>query len=255
MDRISGGPFLEDIYCFYIASDTNSTIVASDTKTISDNHWYWDYPFQYKYRNIPRVLGKSNFWVENAYIGCDSGGGAAIFQHTAVTDIHASNVVVPVFFQGTVASFVRAYALYDIPMPAFAGAISCTNEDFLKAYYGFGVQPVSAAPIVAKTNYTGIWVLGDYISGWKYGLVSGIPTPTRAVFRTGHYGQPRDMLEGRQLTSFVDPTIMKYTEGPITVTFTAGTADYVIASNPILNTRESGLYDIYCRAAIPFIDQ
>jgi len=42
------------------------------------------------------------------------------------------------------------------------------------------------------------------IRGWKYGLYSGFPTNTRAIFRRDKFGQFRDMLEQRQYTKFVN---------------------------------------------------
>jgi hypothetical protein len=50
--------------------------------------------------------------------------------------------------------------------------------------YVFGVSPV--------------------IRGWKYGLYSGLPMNSKAVFRRNRYGQLRDMLEQRQYTKFIN---------------------------------------------------
>ena len=48
-----------------------------------------------------------------------------------------------------------------------------------------------------------IFGVSPVIRGWKYGLYSGLPTSTKAVFRRDSYGQLRDMLEQRQYTKFV----------------------------------------------------
>lgn len=42
------------------------------------------------------------------------------------------------------------------------------------------------------------------IRGWKYGLYSGLPQNSKAVFRREHYGQFRDMLEQRHYAKFVN---------------------------------------------------
>lgn len=46
--------------------------------------------------------------------------------------------------------------------------------------------------------------IGAELSGWKYGLISAIPTFSKAIFRRDHFGQPRDMLEQRIDTKFYD---------------------------------------------------
>lgn len=48
-----------------------------------------------------------------------------------------------------------------------------------------------------------LYGISPTIRGWKYGLVSGLPTNTKAVFRRDRFGQLRDMLEQRQYTKFV----------------------------------------------------
>jgi len=52
----------------------------------------------------------------------------------------------------------------------------------LYSSYNFGIKPV--------------------IRGWKYGLYSGMPMNSKAVFRRDHYGHLRDMLEQRPYTKF-----------------------------------------------------
>lgn len=44
--------------------------------------------------------------------------------------------------------------------------------------------------------------LSPIIRGWKYGIYNGLPTFSKAVFRTNRFGQVRDMLEQRQYTKF-----------------------------------------------------
>jgi hypothetical protein len=43
---------------------------------------------------------------------------------------------------------------------------------------------------------------GPLIRGWKYGVISGLPTYSSAVFNRSRYGQLRDMLEQRLDTKF-----------------------------------------------------
>lgn len=46
--------------------------------------------------------------------------------------------------------------------------------------------------------------IGADISGWKYGLISALPTYSKIVFRRDRFGQPRDMLEQRLDTKYYD---------------------------------------------------
>jgi len=60
---------------------------------------------------------------------------------------------------------------------------------------------VSGSADVSKSIIFGI---SPEIRGWKYGLVSGFPTHSKAVFRRDKYGQFRDMLEQRPYTKFIN---------------------------------------------------
>lgn len=73
-----------------------------------------------------------------------------------------------------------------------------------KLVYGINPKPISSnlssstSPV--SQNFLPVYCTGSYIEGWKYGLYNGIPTNFSCVFRQNHYGQPRDMLEGRPYT-------------------------------------------------------
>jgi hypothetical protein len=49
-----------------------------------------------------------------------------------------------------------------------------------------------------------VFGVSPIIRGWKYGLYSGLPMNSKAVFRRNRYGQLRDMLEQRQYTKFIN---------------------------------------------------
>lgn len=110
------------------------------------------------------------------------------------------------------------------------------------------------------------------IRGWKYGLYSGINTPSSAVWRRGKYGQFRDMLEQRIYTkniqlqqqnpyNFPANAIKRTVDSPISVEFVTGSAifadtvDYVTATNPSYNPYDSGIYDREYRSGQPFFDR
>lgn len=68
--------------------------------------------------------------------------------------------------------------VYPFNTPVFVSG----SADAYKSY-SFGISPV--------------------IRGWKYGLYSGLPRNSKAVFRRDRFGQIRDMLEQRQYTKFI----------------------------------------------------
>jgi hypothetical protein len=96
--------------------------------------------------------------------------------------------------------------------------------------------------------------------GWKYGLVNALPQLTQAVFRSDHFGQFRDMLEGRKFTVYVgteDPE-PSYWGPPVEVSFQLPTWQSsnpatVIPAEPV-DTR-SGNLSIYATSSLPFFDQ
>jgi hypothetical protein len=88
---------------------------------------------------------------------------------------------------------------------------------------------------------------------------------TKCVFRRNKFGQPRDMLEQRQLSKFfvADPTTGKtaVTSGPVVIQFVSGTTSwqrartYATASlETSFNKKDSGIYDYEYRSGQPFFD-
>lgn len=64
------------------------------------------------------------------------------------------------------------------------------SRDYIRSVSSFGV---------ASTNR---YRIGPIIRGWKYGVRSGLPEFSRAVFRLGRFGQLRDMLEQKPYAKF-----------------------------------------------------
>jgi hypothetical protein len=91
---------------------------------------------------------------------------------------------------------------------------SVTPEDYSKLFFGFGDLKTQEFDLINTASYKSVdtptWrsidfsgffaqAFGPVIRGWKYGLVSGIPKHTGAVFRRNRFGQFRDMLEQREI--------------------------------------------------------
>jgi hypothetical protein len=137
------------------------------------------------------------------------------------------------------------------------------QADLIKHVFGFGdgvdgyvhgvsfsthtTSSFSVEQKPAKIKY------GSRIKGWKYGLLSGFETKKTAIFRRDHFGQFRDMLEQRIIGKTLKSDSNTITS-PITVEFVSGTVAYFSASNPTLNTRDSGIYSYEYLSGRPFAD-
>jgi hypothetical protein len=137
----------------------------------------------------------------------------------------------------------------------------------------FGIKPSPISTIDSGNSISGYVVsnmTGAYIEGWKYGLYNGVPTNFSCVFRQNHYGQPRDMLEGRPYTKTYNN---KEIGGPMDtdggINFISGSAlsgesnNYLTASiyqstnvtaAYTVNPYGSGIFDKEYRASQPWHD-
>ena len=152
---------------------------------------------------------------------------------------------------------------------------SFTNPSLPKKLI-FGIKPrpisttLSSSTLPANQNYLPVYCTGSITEGWKYGLYNGIPTNFSCVFRQNHYGQPRDMLEGRIYTkTYNNPEI----GGPLDegggINFISGSAlsgesdnwltasiyqSNNVAAAYIVNPYGSGIFDKEYRASQPWFD-
>lgn len=101
---------------------------------------------------------------------------------------------------------------YNVSYDPFGPKVGGNNYPEFRAYFVNDVENLdthydsftSAERLATKQFYQShIVSISPIIRGWKYGLVSGLPTNTKAVFRRDKYGQFRDMLEQRQYTKLV----------------------------------------------------
>lgn len=115
---------------------------------------------------------------------------------------------------------------------------------------GFPAQPSSQLTLVVFNR-----VFGVNIAGWKYGLVSALPTNTKTIFRRNKYGQFRDMLEQRQYSKFLIKQKNTTTKGICDITFVSGSDAYVTSSNDsTLNIKDSGMFRKNYSSGKPFTD-
>lgn len=159
--------------------------------------------------------------------------------------------------------FTGFSSVYAEPTLAAGKPKAPQNADIIKHAFGFGdgIDTYIHGPQFA-TQISSSFVqesrptklkYGSRIRGWKYGLLSGFTTYRSAVFRRDHFGQFRDMLEQRiQGKILIEET--NTIINPIMRQFVSGTTAYYSASNPHLNTRNSGIYNAEYSSGKPFKD-
>lgn len=148
------------------------------------------------------------------------------------------------------------------------------NKQIIRFLFGFGDNYLGIPIINAVTSsllLNTIGIINSYyatsvdIRGWKYGVVNGFPYYSSCVFRSGRYGQFRDMMEQRKTTKFFDPNGLTAdgknnarkgaTSAVVTVTFVSGSDAFVTASLPdSMNLNDSGLYDFEYKSGQPWYD-
>lgn len=144
--------------------------------------------------------------------------------------------------------------------PLFSPRIEETN----KAYFGVGPQRTKVATYgLGEINlaFGAIFaIVNPILRGWKYGILNGNRTSSKCIYRTGHYGHLRDMLEQRLFSKVFDEETGKVLGAPVSVTPVSGTTlfansiDYVTATNPDYNPRDSGAWDYEYKSGQPYFD-
>jgi hypothetical protein len=104
---------------------------------------------------------------------------------------------------------VFQYPSGSFPPDTEATKFGANNYPYFQTYrvdtrYNPIASPFSGITAATAYPYQGdIFGVSPVIRGWKYGLYSGLPMNSKAVFRRGRFGQFRDMLEQRQYTKFI----------------------------------------------------
>lgn len=246
----------------------------------TDNSWTKSYPYEPRYANCTRLVNIQKSFVSTWYY--DNGATYSQFP-----------VTLPSFFCGPVgdhtpqvpnpnppslvadtnyAAIVASDYNYDDADNYFEPQL----DDLIKILYGFGdINNMKLAKKTGVGQTAGIIgtnhfvdfryykVVGStyrgvspIIRGWKYGVYSGLPSYTKAYYRTNRYGQFRDMLEQRQYTKFYytnESDITASTNGEsqavVSVRFTDVTGKAV---DPI-NTQSQNL-SIEVTSSFPYFD-
>lgn len=263
-------PYLPDnIYKIYV-SYGGTGITSSDASQVDDRTWYWAFPFENRYSDIQRIVNYSSLRV-NCQVeeyGVASGPLTLNCYRPITITNKNSNSFVYVACSGsnslvgrfvTLSLYDKSGSVTDYSTPTFTSeyTLAPAQREFNMAYFGFGqkaalVVPLIIPAVIAVPYY--YYLFGGYIDGWKYGLYSGLPSYSTAVYRAKKYGQFRDRLEQRLYTKFFDGKFIK--EGAVTITFVSGTDDYVSASGDpaTYNSNDSGIYTFEYTSGKPFFD-
>lgn len=135
-----------------------------------------------------------------------------------------------------------------------------TTNVLYKSFFGFGDGPHNFPTDIDlfEDFYPVIISFAPQIRGWKYGLYDAFPRYSKAVYRHGHYGQFRDMIEQRPYTKFYKNSTalgsavqVRFVSSSIAFQYAK---DYVTASNPHYDPRDTGFYDYEYRCGAPFLD-
>lgn len=276
-------PLTSSIYMFIgTSSCTVRSLLDSDNKNLCDNIWNYTGPNQSRYKNVfklkeptyrspfqgqtvvSQVLFSGNsIRRTSANLTCsyDSVGILAFITRSGPTNEIPTQItyVAEIAYTGSLGSLVTP--LTQLSANGFATPPMST-EVLYKSFFGFGDGAhnfVTGDPYyvdVAGTQY--LFQYAPRIRGWKYGIIDAFPKYSNAKWRYGKYGQFRDMLEQRLYSKFYNES--NALEAAVKVSFvTSSTAyanaiDYVTATNPSYDTRDTGFYDYEYRCGHPFVD-
>lgn len=153
--------------------------------------------------SVPRVLPTDtstnsfrSHWVSDVLTGQYNSVGITLGQfHTATGSA------------GTVDIVKALYGFGDLNNIIFPG-----TSNYVSLGLRFGTNHFADARQYKNDSYGSSYGYGSnyafspIIRGWKYGVYSGLPSFTKAIWRGNRYGQPRDMLEQRLYTKVYNST-------------------------------------------------
>lgn len=264
-------PFETKILKLIINFSGSLPITASNGIKLSDAWWNSSFPYQSRYKDVPRLTSLNKAIATNDYEEwADLPNNRLLYK--PVTDLTSSNVYSLALALGNSNqpgwALINSYdkrltKIFGISVPT--ATLGLGEKTFLTGYFGFdlvasslfiatisGINPFDTGVFINVYYY--YYILGGLsCRGWKYGLYNAFPTPASCIFRIGHYGQFRDMLEQRIFTKDIDLKTNSITS-PFNIQFISGTEAYVTASSPSLNVLELGCYNQDFSSGLPYFD-
>jgi hypothetical protein len=213
-----------------ILNDDHSSAIATTTPTIinvSDNLWKGAYFFDDAYAGVyrePVVFSTKAALILTATEDVPS----MALVYSSTVDMPSLAGKSPIYLiqlkynDGTNAQ--RASIDYKIHFDGFfalqADAITNpTQIDFAKMYFGYKPKTLISTGTPDSGNFFLGSSCGASIRGWRFGILSGIPTYTKAVYNKNHYGQFRDRLEQRSFSKFYNTGSDSVMDSPVKVIY------------------------------------
>lgn len=178
---------------------------AGGNVTQPDKIWPRSYPFDDRYGglDLKRVSSPSN-----PRIGLNDliNDGAEVGPTLRGKILKNLSVIAGPQDSGDASTKVNTFLDFD--GGSVSSPLSDQNREFLKFFFGFGDSIDYGLPKVFKNIKRGAvnanFTVGHEVEirGFKYGLISALPTFTSAVYRRDRFGQARDMFEQRQYSAF-----------------------------------------------------
>lgn len=262
-------------------SADRKAITGSNGQRVNNIEWADSYPFEKKYYKVnpsSNVLKYENiikYERTSPYLHADRYASASDQQKaTIVPRTRLVFVITRVDGVNKMLSQSIDQQGYVNGAGSFVGG-SGLVESIVSEHRGFfGINPkgllLGSPETPAGEIYHPVDITGFTAEGWKYGLYNGVPTNFSAVFRQNHYGQFRDMLEGRIYTkTYNDKNIGGPMDAGGGINFISGsalsgesnnfaTASIYAASNITeayrVNPYGSGIFDKEYRASQPWHD-
>lgn len=275
----------------WLLFSTSSFLTGSDNGVVSNYEWYYSFPFEKKYNYVPRQQGggiyKNRIYYQHVLSDTNIFKALPAFRSidrqyiilgTAYLDVSSPytksmDVVIDgsgYYDPGYTSGFYPP-DWHDDPVFSLFG--SADRRDGLKLVYGIKAASVDkfyAGLEGTNLNYAYSASWSVRCEGWKYGLYNGIPTNFSCVFRQNHYGQPRDMLEGRPYTqTYNKPEIGGPLDEAGGINFISGSAlrgesdnwltasiygSTNVAAAYAVNPYGSGIFDKEYKASQPWFD-
>lgn len=283
-----GGPF----YKIYFSLDGHP-ITASDTQErVNNTDFAYSYPYEKKYHAVNRFTTTKQIFTTKFSDDINGASGYNLRGLVAVNPFVLDYPLVVVGltrsgsnlgYGGTQGALID---LYFDSTGSFNGSTftlgSLKSGSFSNPTIApklvFGINPTPLGKTTATIyedpsgfyRFSGSFCTGSRIEGWKYGLQNGLPTNFSCVFRQNHYGQFRDMLEGRPYTkTYNNPKIGGPLDNNGGINFISSSAligesdnwltASIYRSNDVaaayrVNPYGSGIFDKEYRASQPWFD-
>lgn len=237
----------------------------------SDNHWTKSFPFEPKYTGVERFVNPLSQFQCDVDVNLNTLQTPLIIHNAFIlrglNDKYATSGP-----STTKTSLLLDYEGPGIPNIATL-PIAASLDANIRSFYGFGdVNTMrlgfggtrrfgtTCAPshkfsgLVVVPNNARSLDVSPVIRGWKYGLANAFPTYSKAVWRTGRFGQFRDMLEQRQDTKYFHESGVQFVRAttgasPIQVKF-VNVSGSVVA--PALTT--SSNLSLEATSSLPYFD-